>query len=147
MRRSYTTPMATQQSSDPRLNYLQDLLTSSEAARELQLSQDRVVRLLERQELGGVRIANRWLLSPADLTAFRDRRHGAIRNLCTAALSEPNLRLTEKQRRICESCRHGVSMTTAARELDLPRPSLYAQLKLVRKKLSRIRPEFVDTTP
>src|SRR5947209_9763791 len=132
--------MATHQHSDPRLSYLQGLLTSGEAARELKLSQDRVVRLLEQRALGGVRIANRWLLSPMDLTAFRERRYGEVRSLCQAALDTRGVRLTDKQRRICESLRHGVSMTAASRELDLPRPSLYAQLKLIRKKLSAVDP-------
>jgi Helix-turn-helix domain len=139
--------MATQPSLDPRLTYLQGLLTSSDAARELKLSQDRVVRLLEHQTLGGVRIANRWLLSPSDLAAFRERRYGENQTLCSAALAEPGLRLTEKQRRICETLRHGVSMTVAARTVDLPRPSLYAQLKLIRKKLARIHPEFAEAAP
>ena len=131
----------------PYLTCLEGLLTSGEAARELDLSQDRVLRLLERRDLGGVRVANRWLLSPADLAAFRERRYGEARALCEAALEEPGMRLTEKQRRICEALRHGTSMTVAARSLDLPRPSLYAQLKLIRKKLARIRPEFAHIPP
>ena len=94
-----------------------------------------------------MRVANRWLLSPADLAAFRERRYGEARALCEAALEEPGMRLTEKQRRICEALRHGTSMTVAARSLDLPRPSLYAQLKLIRKKLARIRPEFAQIPP
>ncbi len=143
-RAGYTALMATHLTTDPRLVYLQGLLTSAEAAQELRLSQDRVVRLLEGRVLGGVRIANRWLLSPADLAAFRERRYGEVRALCCAALDELGIRLTEKQQRICETLRHGVSMTEAARSLDLPRPSLYAQLKLIRKKLSRLRPEFAE---
>jgi excisionase family DNA binding protein len=136
--------MATELTTDPRLAYLQGLLTSADAARELRLSQDRVLRLLEARELGGVRVANRWLLSVSDLAAFRERRHGETSALCATALAEPLLRLTEKQRRICETLRQGMAMTAAARVLDLPRPSLYAQLKLIRKKLARIRPEFAE---
>jgi len=123
----------------------QGLLTSDQAAKELRLSRDRVYRLLEQRQLGGIRIANRWLLRPADLAAYRERRYGQVPNLCSSALHEPRLRLTEKQRRICEALQHGTSMTTAARSLNLPRPSLYAQLSLVRKKLARLHPEFADT--
>ena len=141
---AYTGLMTTPPPTESQLSYLEGLITSGEAARELHLSQDRVLRLLEHRDLGGMRIANRWLLSPADLAAFRERRYGQARALCAAALDEPGLRLTEKQRRICEVLSHGTSMTAAARSLDLPRPSLYAQLKLVRKKLSRLRPEFAE---
>ena len=138
--------MTPESSPDPRLVYLQGLLTSADAARELRLSQDRVLRLLEARELCGVRIANRWLLSGSDLAAFRARRYGETSALCAAALAEPAMRLTEKQRRICETLRQGMAMTAAARALDLPRPSLYAQLKLIRKKVARIRPEFAEAT-
>jgi excisionase family DNA binding protein len=123
----------------------QGFITAKQAATELGLSHDRVYRLLEQRRLGGIRIANRWLLRPADLAAYRQRRYGPVPALCHAALHEPSLRLTEKQRRICEALQHGTSMTTASRLLDLPRPSLYAQIQLVRKKLARIRPEFADS--
>lgn len=127
--------------------FLHELLTTEEAARALQLSHDRVYRLLEQQQLGGIRIANRWLVRPADLATFRERRYGQVAGLCKNALAEPSIRLTEKQRSICETLQHGGSITTAARSLNLPRPSIYAQLSLVRKKLARIRPEFAETNP
>ena len=126
--------------------FLHELLTTEQAARALQLSHDRVYRLLEKQQLGGIRIANRWLVRPADLAAFRERRYGQVTGLCRSALAEPSIRLTEKQRGICEMLQHGGSITTAARTLNVPRPSIYAQLTLVRKKLARIHPEFAETS-
>lgn len=123
----------------------QGFITARQAAQQLGLSHDRVYRLLEQRRLGGIRIANRWLLRPADLAAYRERRYGHVPALCSAALHEPHIRLTEKQRRICEALQHGASMTSTSRLLGLPRPSLYAQVQLVRKKLARIRPEFADT--
>jgi excisionase family DNA binding protein len=125
--------------------YLHELLTSKEAAGQLGLSHDRVYRLLERRQLGGIRVANRWLITPADLAEFRERRYGEVRALCDAALGQPSLRLTEKQRRICEVLRHGVSISKAARDLGLPRPGIYAQLGLIRKKLSRLNPAFAPS--
>ena len=139
--------MAAQHQTESRPFYLHELLTAKEAAGRLGLSHDRVYRLLEQGGLGGMRVANRWLLTPSDLAAFRERRYGEVCGVCESALREPALRLTEKQRRICETLRHGISITKASRELDLPRPSIYAQLGLIRKKLSRLHPEHPPTSP
>src|SRR5215469_10092643 len=112
--------MAIQHHAQSRPYYLHELLTSREAAGQLGLSHDRVYRLLERRQLGGIRVANRWLLTPSDLAEFRERRYGEVCSLCEAALGEAALRLTEKQRRICEVLRRGVSISKAARDLGLP---------------------------
>lgn len=139
--------MGLRHQSEPRPFYLHELLTAKEAAGRLGLSHDRVYRLLEQGGLGGMRVANRWLLTPADLAAFREQRYGEVCGLCEGALREPMLRLTEKQRRICETLRQGISITKASRELNVPRPSIYAQLGLIRKKLSRLQSGGSPTAP
>lgn len=113
------------------------VLTTSDAARELNLSQDRVTRLLEQGELVGLRKANRWFLTPDAIAAFRQRRYGATQDLCSRALAATGVRLTPKQRAICEALKDGTSMTTASRRTGLPRPSLYAQLRLIQRKLDK----------
>ncbi len=114
-----------------------DVLTTSDAARELKLSQDRVTRLLEQGELVGLRQANRWFLTPAAIAAFRRRRYGATQDLALRALEAEGVRLTAKQRAICDALKDGTSMTAASRLTELPRPSLYAQLRLIQRKLDK----------
>ena len=143
---AYTALMATHPSPDPHIALLAGLLTSGEAARELHLSQDRVLRLLERRDLGGMRIANRWLLSPADLAAFRD---AATARRAPSAPPPSTSRGCGSPRSSGADLRgvapgHGTSMTAAAPLPGSARPSLYAQLKLIRKKLTRLRPEFAE---
>jgi helix-turn-helix protein len=113
------------------------VLTTSDAARELNLSQDRVTRLLEQGELVGLRQANRWFLTPAAIAAFRRRRYGATQDLALRALAAEGVRLTPKQRAICDALKDGTSMTAASRVTELPRPSLYAQLRLIQRKLDK----------
>src|SRR5205823_4925350 len=79
---------------------LAGVLTTSDAARELNLSQDRVTRLLEQGELVGLRKANRWFLTPDAIAAFRRHRYGATQDLCGRALAATGVRLTPKQRAI-----------------------------------------------
>jgi|GEM_PF-1488593 excisionase family DNA binding protein len=117
---------------------LAGVLTTGDAARELRLSQDRVMRLLNQGALGGVRWGNRWFLTSEDVSAFREQRYGAAQALCMHALQTEGLRLTPKQRRICETLQDGCSMTEAARITGVPRPSLYAHLKLIRRKLEKL---------
>src|SRR5579871_1008644 len=99
------------------------VLTTSDAARELNLSQDRVTRLLEQGELVGLRKANRWFLTPEAIAAFRRGRYGATQDLCRRALAAEGLRLTPKQRAICEALKDGTSMSRASAHTGLPRPS------------------------
>jgi hypothetical protein len=117
---------------------LAELRTSRDAARELKLSQDRVMRLLERGDLAGTRVANRWFVTAAAIADFRQRRYGTVQDLCRRALHMDGLRLTPKQRAICEALKEGTSMTNAARTTGLPRPSLYAQLRLIQRKLDKL---------
>jgi DNA-binding CsgD family transcriptional regulator len=113
-------------------------LTTGDAARALHLSQDRVMRLLNQGMLGGVRWANRWFLTPDDVEAFREQRYGAARRLCWRALHSDGVRLTPKQRSICEELKAGCSMTDASRITGVPRPSLYAHLRLIQRKLDKL---------
>jgi DNA-binding CsgD family transcriptional regulator len=117
---------------------LAELRTSRDVARELQLSQDRVMRLLERGELAGMRVANRWFVTAEAIAEFRQRRYGAVQDLCLRALRTEGVRLTPKQRAICEALKEGTTMTNASRATGLPRPSLYAQLRLIQRKLDKL---------
>jgi hypothetical protein len=112
--------------------------TTGDAARELCLSQDRVMRLLQQGALGGVRWGNRWFLTAEDIAGFREQRYGVAQRLCRHALQTEGLRLTAKQRLICEVLQDGRSMTDAAQMTGVPRPSLYAHLKLIRRKLDKL---------
>jgi DNA-binding CsgD family transcriptional regulator len=117
---------------------LAELRTSRDVAQELKLSQDRVMRLLERGELAGTRVANRWFVTAEAIAEFRQRRYGAVQDLCRRALQSEGVRLTPKQRAICETLQEGTTMTNASRATGLPRPSLYAQLRLIRRKLEKL---------
>ncbi|MDB5077213.1 MAG: binding domain protein excisionase family [Chloroflexi bacterium] len=116
---------------------LSGALTTGDAARALHLSQDRVMRLLNQGLLGGVRWGNRWFLTADDIEAFREQRYGAVQRLCWQALHADGVRLTPKQRSICEALKDGRSMTDASRVTGVPRPSLYAHLRLIKRKLDK----------
>jgi len=117
---------------------LSGVLTTGDAARALHLSQDRVTRLLNQGTLGGIRWGNRWFLTANDIEAFREQRYGGARMLCERALHTAEVRLTPKQRSICEALQDGRSMTDASRVTGVPRPSLYAHLRLIQKKLDKL---------
>jgi len=65
-----------------------------DAARALQLSQDRVTRLLNQGVLGGIRWGNRLFLTADDIEAFQEQRYGGARMLCERALHTADVRLT-----------------------------------------------------
>jgi excisionase family DNA binding protein len=113
-------------------------LTTGDAARALHLSQDRVMRLLNQGSLGGVRWGNRWFLTAEDIEAFREQRYGEVPKLCWRALHSEGVRLTPKQRTICEALKNGRSMTEASAITGVPRPSLYAHLRLIQNKLDKL---------
>jgi len=130
--------MSEQISSPSMAQVLSGVLTTGDAARALQLSQDRVTRLLNQGTLGGIRWGNRWFLTADDIEAFREQRYGGARMLCERALRTADVRLTPKQRSICEALKGGRSMTDASRVTGVPRPSLYAHLRLIQKKLDKV---------
>jgi excisionase family DNA binding protein len=110
-------------------------MTPSEAAARLNRSYSHIMHLLERGEMGGVKLLDRWLLSSEDLAAYRDRRYGALRDLAKAALEHPAVRLTARQQRICEALACEQTSSDVARALGISRQAVHAQINLIRRKL------------
>lgn len=110
-------------------------VTPKEAAATLNRSYSHIMHMLERGEMSGAKILDRWLLSPDDLAAYRDRRYGAVRDLARAALENTEIRLTARQQRICEALAAERTCSDVARDLGISRQAVHAQLTLVRRKL------------
>jgi DNA-binding CsgD family transcriptional regulator len=94
------------------------------------------MHMLERGELGGMKVLDRWLLSPDDLAAYRERRYGALRNLATSALEQPHVQLTGRQRAICAALADEQTCSTVARQLGISRQAVHAQISLIRRKIA-----------
>jgi excisionase family DNA binding protein len=113
-------------------------ITAHEAAKRLNRSYSHVMHMLERGELSGLKLFDRWLLSPDDLAAYRNRRYGAHRDLARAALDAPHARLTARQQRICEALACEKTLSEVARDLGISRQAVHAQLSLIRRKLGEV---------
>ena len=96
------------------------------------------MHMLERGELNGRKLLDRWLLSPDDLAAYRNRRYGAHRDLARAALAAPGVRLTARQQRICEALACEKTLSDVARDLGISRQAVHAQLPLIRRKVGGV---------
>lgn len=110
-------------------------ITPKEAAARLNRSYSHVMHMLERGELSGAKLFDRWLLSPEDLAAYRNRRYGALRDLARAALDQPYVRLTARQQSICEALAAEQTSSDVARNLGISRQAVHAQIHLIRRKL------------
>ncbi len=111
------------------------LLTPRQAAARLNRSYSHIMHLLERGELSGAKLFDRWLLTLDDLAAYRDRRYGALRDLACAALDEPGARLTARQRSICAGLAREETSSEVARHLGISRQAVHAQIALIRRKV------------
>ena len=84
------------------LQHLNGMLTTHEAAKQLDLSYWYFMHLVEAGRIPGVRVVDRWLFSPDDLADYRRSKYGKLEDLARAALNDPSIGLTEKQETICQ---------------------------------------------
>jgi excisionase family DNA binding protein len=83
------------------LQHLNGMLTTHEAAKQLDLSYWHFMHLVEAGRIPGVRVVDRWLFSPLDLDDYRRSKFGEMEDLAKTALESPSIGLTEKQETIC----------------------------------------------
>src|SRR5579863_831392 len=83
------------------LQHLNGMLTTHEAAKQLDLSYWHFMHLVEAGRIPGMRIVDRWLFSPIDLAAYRRSKYGELEDMAKLALEHPAVDLTEKQATIC----------------------------------------------
>src|SRR5260370_8427384 len=83
------------------VQHLNGMLTTHEAAKQLDLSYWHFMHLVEKGLIPGVRVVDRWLFSPNDLNEYRRRKYGELEDLPKTALNHPAVDLTEKQETLC----------------------------------------------
>jgi excisionase family DNA binding protein len=120
------------------LQHLNGMLTTHEAARQLDLSYWHFMHLVEAGRIPGVRVVDRWLFSPADLDAYRRSKYGELEDLAKTALEHPAIDLTEKQETICRYLVNSERPSEIARKLQQSRQAVHSQITLIREKVSRI---------
>ncbi|WP_376796555.1 helix-turn-helix domain-containing protein [Thermogemmatispora sp.] len=120
------------------LQHLNGMLTTHEAAKQLDLSYWHFMHLVEAGRIPGVRVVDRWLFSPADLDEYKRRRYGELVDLARTALSHPDVELTEKQATICRYLANSERPSAIARKLQQSRQAVYSQITLIREKVARI---------
>lgn len=121
------------------LQHLNGMLTTHEAARQLDLSYWHFMHLVEAGRIPGVRVVDRWLFSPIDLDAYRRSRYGELEDLAKTALEHPSVDLTEKQETICRYLVDSHRPSEIARILQQSRQAVHSQITLIREKVSRMQ--------
>jgi excisionase family DNA binding protein len=123
----------------PNLQHLNGMLTTHEAAKQLDLSYWHFMHLVEAGRIPGVRVVDRWLFSPDDLNDYKRSKFGEMENLARAALETPSIGLTEKQATICRYLVGNERPSEIARKLQQSRQAVHSQISLIREKVSRIK--------
>jgi excisionase family DNA binding protein len=129
------------------LQHLNGMLTTHEAAKQLDLSYWHFMHLVEAGRIPGMRVVDRWLFSPQDLADYRRSRYGELEDLARAALEHPAIDLTEKQETICRYLVNSERPSEIARKLSQSRQAVHSQITLIREKVSRIQPQKASSTP
>lgn len=129
------------------LQHLNGMLTTHEAAKQLDLSYWHFMHLVEKGLIPGVRVVDRWLFSPNDLNDYRRRKYGELEDLAKTALEHPAVDLTEKQETICQYLASSERPSEIARKLKQSRQAVHSQITLIREKVSRIQPKKVSSQP
>jgi excisionase family DNA binding protein len=120
------------------LQHLNGMLTTHEAARQLDLSYWHFMHLVEAGRIPGVRVVDRWLFSPSDLDDYKRRRYGELEDLARTALEQPEVELTEKQETICRYLLNSQRPSDIARTLQQSRQAVHSQITLIREKVARL---------
>ncbi|HEY4386103.1 MAG TPA: helix-turn-helix domain-containing protein [Ktedonobacteraceae bacterium] len=131
------------------LQHLNGMLTTHEAAKQLDLSYWHFMHLVEAGRIPGVRVVDRWLFSPDDLADYRRSKFGKLEDLARAALDHPTVELTEKQATICRFLVDNERPSEIARKLQQSRQAVHSQIALIREKVTRIQtsPEAIPPLP
>jgi excisionase family DNA binding protein len=113
------------------------MLTTHEAAKQLDLSYWHFMHLVEAGRIPGVRVVDRWLFSPDALQQYRRDKFGELEDLARTALDSPQIGLTEKQAIICRYLISNERPSEIARKLQQSRQAVHSQISLIREKVSR----------
>src|SRR5713101_6701825 len=128
------------------LQHLNGMLTTHEAARQLDLSYWHFMHLVEAGRIPGVRVVDRWLFSPTDLDDYRRSKYGELEDMAKMALEHPAVDLTEKQETICRYLVNSQRPSEIARKLQQSRQAVHSQITLIREKVSRIQIKKTSST-
>ena len=121
------------------LQHLNGMLTTHEAARQLDLSYWHFMHLVEAGRIPGVRVVDRWLFSPEDLDEYRRSKYGELEDMARTALEHPAVDLTEKQETICRYLASSERPSDIARKLQQSRQAVHSQIVLIKEKVARIQ--------
>jgi excisionase family DNA binding protein len=119
------------------LQHLNGMLTTHEAAKQLDLSYWHFMHLVEKGRIPGTRVVDRWLFSPLDLDDYRRSRYGELEDMARTALEHPAIGLTEKQETICRYLINSERPSQIARKLQQSRQAVHSQITLIREKVTR----------
>jgi excisionase family DNA binding protein len=121
------------------LKHLNGMLTTHEAAKQLDLSYWHFMHLVEAGRIPGVRVVDRWLFSPVDLDDYRRSKYGELEDLAKTALEDSSVDLTEKQEAICRYLLNSERPSHIARKLQQSRQAVHSQISLIREKVARVQ--------
>ena len=119
------------------LQHLNGMLTTHEAAKQLDLSYWHFMNLVEKGRIPGMRVVDRWLFSPIDLDEYRRSKYGELEDMAKTALEHPAVGLTEKQETICRYLVNSERPSQIARKLQQSRQAVHSQITLIREKVIR----------
>src|SRR5216684_8286540 len=119
------------------LQQLNGMLTTHEAAKQLDLSYWHFMHLVEKGRIPGMRVVDRWLFSPIDLDDYRRSRYGELEDMARTALEHPAIGLTAKQESICRYLINSERPSQIARKLQQSRQAVHSQITLIREKVTR----------
>ena len=129
------------------LQHLNGMLTTREAAKQLDLSYWHFMHLVEAGRIPGLRVVDRWLFSPVDLDEYRRSKYGELEDMARTALEDPAVGLTEKQEMICRYLVNSQRPSEIARKLQQSRQAVHSQITLIREKVSRIQARKPSKSP
>ena len=129
------------------LQHLNGMLTTHEAAKQLDLSYWHFMHLVEKGRIPGMRVVDRWLFSPVDLDDYKRSKYGELEDLAKTALEHPAVDLTEKQETICRFLANSERPSQIARKLQQSRQAVHSQITLIREKVTRTQPPNLSNSP